>query len=66
MLKKGVVNPETCQASETFNKDADFSPSVSKETNTLGLNINGQETFTFYFGGSNSNTTGGIISVKPR
>ena len=46
-VEKGVVNPEMWQASETFNKDADLSPSVGKAVEAIGLdlNINGQTTF---------------------
>ena len=63
-VAKVEVNPETLQVSETLNKDAVFpTPSVSKTTDSIGLNINGQPTFQFYYGGSSS-TTGGITSVK--
>jgi hypothetical protein len=44
-----------------------FSPAVNKATEgiNLNLNISGQETFNFYFGGSNSTVTGpGVTSVK--
>lgn len=44
-----------------------FSPVVNKATEAINLNLNisGQETFNFYFGGSNSTVTGpGITSVK--
>jgi len=63
-VEKGVVSPETCQACGTGIGDAVFSPSESKETNFVGLNIKGQGTFNFIFGGWNSNMTGGITSVK--
>lgn len=60
------VNPETLQVSEILNKDAVFSTSsVSKTTDSIGLNITGQPTFQFYYGGSGS-TTGSITSVKTR
>jgi len=62
-VAKVEINPETLQVSETLNKDADFSPLVSKTTESIGLNINGQPTFQFYYGGSSS-TTGSITSVK--
>ena len=62
-VAKVEINPETLQVSETLNKDADFSPLVSKTTESIGLNINGQPTFQFYYGGSGS-TTGSITSVK--
>ena len=41
--------------------------SITTEAINLNQNINGQTTFQFYFGGSNSYVTGpGITSVKPR
>jgi hypothetical protein len=65
-VEKGVVSPETWQAGGTNTADAIFSPSVSKETNVVSLNIKGQETLNFMFGGWNSNMTGGITSAKTR
>ena len=63
-VDKDAVRQETLV---TFDKrDAVFSPSVNKEINRVSLNINGQETFNFYFGPSNMSITGGITSVKPR
>jgi hypothetical protein len=63
-VDKNTVLQETLV---TFDKrDAVFSPSVNKEINSVNLNINGQETFNFYFGPSNMSITGGITSVKPR
>ena len=63
-VEKGAVSPETCQACGTGKEDVVFSPSESKETNFVSLNIKGQGTFNFIFGGWNSNMTGGITSVK--
>ena len=64
VAKVEVNPPDTLQVSETLNKDAIFpTPSVSKTTDSIGLNINGQPTFQFYYGGSGS-TTGSITSVK--
>jgi hypothetical protein len=64
VAEKGVANPETWQASETLNKgDLGLSPN-NRESIILDLNIKGNKTFQFYFGGSTSNMTGGITSVK--
>jgi hypothetical protein len=60
---------ETKQNSVTSNNVAAPSPSVRGITNEaidLNLNISGQTTFQFYFGGSTSNVTGSITSVKSR
>ena len=66
-VEKGVVIPEKCQACETDAGGAVFSPSASKEPNIVSMNVRGQETLKFYFGGSSSYVTGpGITSVKPR
>jgi hypothetical protein len=64
--ENGGVNPETWQASETLNRDAVIFPSFGKtDVTSVDMNVNGQTTFQFYFGGSTSNVTGGITSVKP-
>ena len=65
-VEKNVVSQETCQTCGTDTGGAVFSPSVSKETNVVSLNIKGQGTFNFIFGGWNSNMTGGVTSVKTR
>jgi hypothetical protein len=60
---------ETKQDRVTSNNVAAFSPTVRSNTTEsiiLDLNIKGQKTFEFYFGGSTSITTGGITSVNPR
>jgi len=65
-VEKGVANTETWKTSEIINKgDVVFSPSVNvQEITGLDLNIRGQKTFQFYFGGSNTAVTGGVTSVK--
>jgi len=67
-VEKGMVIPEKCQACENLDKNgAVFSPLVGKTEGTgVDMNINGQTTFQFYLGGSITNMTGGITSVKPR
>ena len=57
------LNQETWQASEAFSKD--LSQAVEDRPVSLNLNIKGQTTFQFYFGGGNSTVTGGITSVTP-
>jgi hypothetical protein len=60
---------ETKQNSVTSNNVAAASPTVrgiTTEAIDLNLNISGQTTFQFYFGGSTSNATGSITSVKSR
>ena len=63
-VEKGMVNPETLQASENFNKKANSSPLMSNTAapTSVDMNIGGQTTFTFGFGGATSNVTGGIIN----
>ena len=65
-VDKDAVRRETEQTvSTTVDKEAVvLSPAANKTMQGLGLNINGQETSNVYFGGSNSNMTGGIISIK--
>jgi len=56
LTEKMVVN---------YDKEVDFSSSVKvMESIGLTLNIKGQETFRYEFGGASSNTIGGIIGVK--
>jgi hypothetical protein len=65
-VEKGVDNPETWQANETINKgDVAFSPN-NRENITLDINVKGNPTHQFYYGGSTSNMTGGITSVQSR
>ena len=65
-VDRDAVRQETLQTIGTVDKrDAGFSPSVSKETNSVNLSINGQTTFQFYLGPTTTNVTGGITSVKP-
>ena len=63
-VDKDSIRRETLQTDSTLDKEAVvLSPAASKTMQGLGLNINGQPTFQFYYGGSSS-TTGGITSVK--
>ena len=53
----------------TSNNVVAASPTVrvsATEASDLNLNINGQTTFQFYFGGATSIVTGGITPVKSR
>ena len=62
-VDKDEVRRETEQTGSTFDNEAvGLSPAATVQGH--GLNINGQETSNLYFGGSNSNMTGGIISIK--
>jgi len=64
--EKNMVNPETTlKVRDTINKDANISPSVNDTTiapTSLDMNVNGQTTFTFGFGGATSNVTGGGVN----
>jgi len=62
--EKNVVNPETLKVRETINKDANISPSVNNTITptSLDMNVNGQTTFMFGFGGATSNVTSGVIN----
>jgi hypothetical protein len=65
----GVDKNTVLQENDPRQKDTErvFSPAVNKPmvATSLNLNISGQETFNFYFGGSNSTITGpGITPVK--
>jgi hypothetical protein len=65
-VEKGVFNTETWQASEAFNNDTGLSPSVKEGPVNLDMNVKGQTTFQFSFGGGVSTLTGpGITSVTP-
>jgi len=62
-VDKDAVRRETEQTGSTFDNEAvGLSPAATVQGH--GLNINGQQTSNVYFGGSNSNMTGGIISIK--
>ena len=65
-VEKYLVNPQLLPDSESFNKNADSSPtmSASSAATFLDMNINGQTTFTFGFGGSTYSEEGSITSVK--
>jgi hypothetical protein len=66
VVEKGVLNPEKWQANETFNKDTGLSPSVREAPVSIDLNVKGQNTLQFSFGGGNSIITGpGITSATP-
>jgi hypothetical protein len=62
VIENGVVNPQRLPDSESFNKNASPSMSSSSAPTFLDMNINGQTTFTFGFGGSTSNVTAGAFS----
>jgi hypothetical protein len=65
-VDKDAVRWETEQTGSTLDKEAVvLSPDAqTMQGHGLNLNSNGQETSNLYFGGSNSNMTGGIISIK--
>ena len=63
-IKKDLVNPQPLPDSESFNKNASPSMSSGSAPTFLDMNINGQTTFTFGFGGSTYSETGSITSVK--
>jgi hypothetical protein len=65
--KDGICQEMKQDMVTSYQRASVYSPSVSNttESTNLNLNINGQTTFQFYFGGANSNMTGGITSVKP-
>jgi len=69
-VEKSLVRTETEQTPGILDKGGAVSSlSLSKsnvmESIGLNLNINGQETFKFYYGGSTSTVTGGVKAVTP-
>jgi len=64
-IEKDVRDQERLQASGNYDKDADVSPSVSRESETVYQNISGQTTSNSGFRGMNMSITGGINAVKP-
>lgn len=57
---------ERLQDSETFNKDANAPPSVSKGSNSVDTYVSGHTASNVGFAGLNMITTGGITAAKPR
>ena len=57
---------ETLHDSETFNKDANAPPSVSKGSNSVDTYVSGHTASNVGFAGLNMITTGGITAAKPR
>jgi hypothetical protein len=65
-VENDVLNPEKWQTSEVLNTDAGLSPSVKEAPVSVDLNVKGQTTLQFSFGGGHSTITGpGITSVTP-
>lgn len=65
---KILENPEILSSTNSAtNTELVLSPPINKAVEGIGLNLNikGQETFMFHFGGSTTTLTGGITTVTP-